>query len=518
MNVTNNIKENESSSNNHTNGSGLSQADVLRLRQQYGENRLPAEKGTTVWTILLNQIKSPLVYIILVAAGVSLAVREYNDFAIIMAVVVIDVILGFIQEYQAQQTYTALKGLLKPTTTVIRDGERHEVEVWELVPGDVVVLNSGEHVPADGEITESTKLAVDEAILTGESEPVNKNDTESHNLVFMGTTTITGRGTMVVTKIGSSTELGQIATSLQEHVEEDTPLQIRLKTFSKSLTYIVIGFTLAILITGLLMGREFLEMLRVSIILAIAAVPEGLLIAVTVILVLGMRKILKRQGLVKKLLAVETLGSVTVICTDKTGTLTEGRMRVARIDLPEQERALQTMVLCNNLEGPVDIALWEYAQANMTISPQDLVDSSERLAEELFTSETKYMITAVSSNSHKNNHINYLKGAPEIVLGMCRIGENERNQILTTVDEWAGDGLRLLGLAYRQMGELDDYTGYTWAGFVGMQDPIRDGVQEAVNVAQRAGIQVKMITGDYRKTAEKIARSDWFDEARRSQP
>jgi Ca2+-transporting ATPase len=507
MNVTNNIKENESSSNNHTNGSGLIQADVLRLRQQYGENRLPAEKGTTVWTILLNQIKSPLVYIILVAAGVSLAVREYNDFAIIMAVVVIDVILGFIQEYQAQQTYTALKGLLKPTTTVIRDGERHEVEVWELVPGDVVVLNSGEHVPADGEITESTKLAVDEAILTGESEPVNKNDTESHNLVFMGTTTITGRGTMVVTKIGPSTELGQIATSLQEHVEEDTPLQIRLKTFSKSLTYIVIGFTLAILITGLLMGREFLEMLRVSIILAIAAVPEGLLIAVTVILVLGMRKILKRQGLVKKLLAVETLGSVTVICTDKTGTLTEGRMRVARIDLPEQERALQTMVLCNNLEGPVDIALWEYAQANMTISPQDLVDSSERLAEELFTSETKYMITAVSSNSHKNNHINYLKGAPEIVLGMCRIGENERNQILTTVDEWAGDGLRLLGLAYRQMGELDDYTGYTWAGFVGMQDPIRDGVQEAVNVAQRAGIQVKMITGDYRKTAEKIARS-----------
>jgi Ca2+-transporting ATPase len=507
MNVTNNIKENESSSNNHTNGSGLIQADVLRLRQQYGENRLPAEKGTTVWTILLNQIKSPLVYIILVAAGVSLAVREYNDFAIIMAVVVIDVILGFIQEYQAQQTYTALKGLLKPTTTVIRYGERHEVEVWELVPGDVVVLNSGEHVPADGEITESTKLAVDEAILTGESEPVNKNDTESHNLVFMGTTTITGRGTMVVTKIGPSTELGQIATSLQEHVEEDTPLQIRLKTFSKSLTYIVIGFTLAILITGLLMGREFLEMLRVSIILAIAAVPEGLLIAVTVILVLGMRKILKRQGLVKKLLAVETLGSVTVICTDKTGTLTEGRMRVARIDLPEQERALQTMVLCNNLEGPVDIALWEYAQANMTISPQDLVDSSERLAEELFTSETKYMITAVSSNSHKNNHINYLKGAPEIVLGMCRIGENERNQILTTVDEWAGDGLRLLGLAYRQMGELDDYTGYTWAGFVGMQDPIRDGVQEAVNVAQRAGIQVKMITGDYRKTAEKIARS-----------
>ncbi len=507
MSSANNINGIKIGTPNHTNGSGLTQADVLRLRQQYGENRLPAEKGTTVWTILLNQIKSPLVYIILVAAGVSLAVREYNDFAIIMAVVVIDVILGFIQEYQAQQTYTALKGLLKPTTTVIRDGERIEVEVWELVPGDVVLLNSGEHVPADGEITESTKLAVDEAILTGESEPVNKNDTDGQNLVFMGTAIITGRGTMLVTKIGSGTELGQIATSLQEHVEEDTPLQVRLKSFSKTLTYIVICFTLAILITGLLMGREFLEMLRVSIILAIAAVPEGLLIAVTVILVLGMRKILKRHGLVKKLLAVETLGSVTVICTDKTGTLTEGRMRVARVDLNNQERAIQSMVLCNNLEGPVDVALWEYAKANLSVSPQDLLDSSERLAEELFTSETKYMITAVSSNSHNGDHFNYLKGAPEIVLGMCRISEDERNQILAKVDEWAGDGLRLLGLAYRPMGELDDYTGYTWAGLVGMQDPIRDGVHEAVNVAQKAGIQVKMITGDYRKTAEKIART-----------
>jgi len=269
----------------------------------------------------------------------------------------------------------------------------------------------------------------------------------------------------------------------------------------------VIGFTLAILITGLLMGREFLEMLRVSIILAIAAVPEGLLIAVTVILVLGMRKILKRQGLVKKLLAVETLGSVTVICTDKTGTLTEGRMRVARLNLSDQERALQTMVLCNNLEGPVDIALWEYAKSNLSMTPQDMVDSTQRLAEELFTSETKYMITAVSANSNQNERYNYLKGAPEIVLGMCQVGEAERTHILAQVDEWAGDGLRLLGLAFRPMGELDNYSGYTWAGLVGMQDPVRDGVQHAVDVAQHAGIQVKMITGDYRKTAEKIART-----------
>ncbi len=507
MTISNSVITNQVKNGSKVSETGLSQSEVNQLRKQHGENRLPAEKGTSIWTLVLNQIKSPLVYIILVAAGVSLVVREYNDFAIIMAVVVIDVILGFIQEYQAQRTYTALKSLLKPTTTVIRDAERREVEVWELVPGDVVLLNSGEHVPADGEIFESTKLAVDEAILTGESEPVNKSEADGQNFVFMGTTIITGRATMVVKKIGPSTELGQIATSLSEHVEEDTPLQVRLKAFSKTLTYIVIFFTLAILITGLLMGRGFLEMLQVSIILAIAAVPEGLLIAVTVILVLGMRKILKRQGLVKKLLAVETLGSVTVICTDKTGTLTEGRMRVARLDLQDQERALQTMVLCNNLEGPVDIALWEYAQANLRIAPQDLVDSSERLAEEMFTSETKYMITAVSGANLNGNKYNFLKGAPEIVLEMCSVSPDDNQRILAEVDEWAGEGLRLLGLAYRPMGELNYYKGYTWVGLVGMQDPVRDGVHEAVTVAQRAGIHIKMITGDYRKTAEKIART-----------
>jgi Ca2+-transporting ATPase len=507
MNIVNTIPEKELKLNHHANGSSLSQSEVIRRRKEFGENRLPAEKTTSIWTILLNQIKSPLVYIILVAAGVSLAVKEYNDFSIIMAVVVIDVILGFFQEYKAQQTYTALKGLLKPTTTVIRDGERQEVEVWELVPGDVVLLNAGEHIPADGHLSESTKLAVDEAILTGESEPISKDQSDGQNQVFMGTTIITGRGTMVVEQTGSHTELGQIATSLQEHVEEDTPLQVRLKTFSKTLTFIVIGFTSAILITGLLMGREFLEMLRVSIILAIAAVPEGLLIAVTVILVLGMRKILKRQGLVKKLLAMETLGSVTVICTDKTGTLTEGRMRVARLDLSDQERALQTMVLCNNLEGPVDVALWEYAQANLETDPQDLLDSTPRLGEELFTSDTKYMLTSVASDGFDSEHINYLKGAPEIVLEMCEVKDDTRSRILSTVDEWAGDGLRLLGLAYRRTGNLDDHTGYTWVGLVGMQDPIREGVQHAVDVAQHAGIQVKMITGDYRKTAEKIART-----------
>ncbi len=481
---------------------GLTKSEVLEQRRKFGENRLPAEKPTSPWILLLNQFKSPLIYIILVAALVSLIANEISDFAIIIAVVIIDVILGFVQEYQAQKTYTALKGLLKPTTTVIRDGERCEVEIWELVPGDIVILNAGEKAPGDGVLTESIKVTIDEAILTGESEPIAKSVNDQ---VFMGTTVLTGRGYMKVVSTGSGTELGKIATSLQEHVEEDTPLQIRLKSFSKTLTWIVVGFTAAIMAAGVIMGGEILDTLRTSIILAIAAVPEGLLIAVTVILVLGMRKIFRRNGLVKRMQAVETLGSVTVICTDKTGTLTEGRMRITRTDLNDPLRAYQTMVLCNDLEGPVDAALWEYALNLDMDNPQELTDRTERLSEELFSSETKFMITA--NKLDNGEKYNYLKGAPEIVLDMCSLEKKEKERILAQVESWAGDGLRLLGLAYRADGKLEDHSGYTWLGLLGMEDPLREQVKESIEVAQKAGIHVKMITGDYRVTAERIARN-----------
>lgn len=519
----------------HRPPAGLTAAEVLARRAEHGANELPAEKPTSPWTILLSQFKSPLVYIILVAAAVSLLAREYSDFAIIMVVVLADVMLGFVQEYQAQRTYTALQGLLIPTTTVIRDGQRQEVELRELVPGDLVLLNAGERVPGDGDALEAARLTVDEAILTGESEPVSKVAAEegaclgtereraaepdaaapdAASRLFMGTTVLTGRGSMRVTRTGARTELGQIAASLAEHAVEETPLQVRLKAFSRTLTYLVVGLTAAILVTGLLTGRPFLDMVRTSIILAIAAVPEGLLIAVTVILVIGMRKILKRNGLVKKLLAVETLGSVTVICTDKTGTLTEGRMRVSHAELADPARALETMTLCNNLEGPVDVALWEYAgarlgsvegrQNGLGSTPQDLVDGSTRLAEEVFSSETKFMSTSTQLNGHT---MDYLKGAPEIVLGMCRTTPAERVDILGRVDEWAGEGLRTLGLAFRPHRDLADHRDYTWAGLAGMADPLREGVADAVAVAHEAGIGVKMITGDYRRTAERIAGS-----------
>lgn len=496
------------------NYTGLSTDQVLERRAHFGKNILPTENKVSGWNILLNQLKSPLVYIILVAAAVSFVVGEYGDFGIIMAVVVLDAVLGFAQEYQAQKTYFALKGLLQPTTTVLRDGQRQEIDVSELVPDDLVLLNAGDRVPSDGILLEAAKMAFDEAILTGESEPVNKTHIDEDSIeipgenyaAFMGTTVLTGRGLMRVTVTGARTELGKIAASLQEHVEEDTPLQVRLKAFSKLLTRFVVVFTLAILVTGLIMGAEFLNMLRTAIILAIAAVPEGLLIAVTVIMVLGMRKILKRNGLVKRLLAVETLGSVTTICTDKTGTLTEGRMRVTRADLTDRERAFEVMVLCNNLEGPVDVALWSYALEQMPVTPQDLVDSSERLAEELFSSETKFMSTHTRLNG-PGSSFDYLKGAPEIILTMCDTADEEKTRIQEKIDQWAGDGLRLLGLAYRPHKSLEDHSGYIWSGLLAMEDPIREGVKESLDLAYRAGIRVKMITGDYRRTAERIGSS-----------
>ena len=481
---------------------GLTATQVLERRQEYGENRLPSAKAASVWSLFFSQFKNPLVYIILAAAAISLAVGEYGDFAIIMAVVVIDAILGFIQEYQAQRTYTALKGLLKPSTTVIRDGVRQEIEVRELVPGDLVVLNAGEHIPGDGKVLQAIKLTVEEAVLTGESEPVVRTAQEGQNQVYMGTTVLTGRGLMEVTTTGARTELGQIATSLHEEIEDETPLQVRLKAFSHTLTCLVLVITAAIFVVGLISGRPLLHMLRVSIILAIAAVPEGLLIAVTVILVLGMRKILKRNGLVKRLLAVETLGSVTTICTDKTGTLTEGRMQVTRCEVHDPQRALEVIVYCNDLEGPVDAALWEYARGQLDGDPQDMADRAERLGVELFSSETKFMVTA---NRVAGQVVHYLKGAPEIVLCMCDVTEDEQARALAQVEGWAGEGLRLLGLAYRPDGLLGDHSAYTWLGLVAMEDPIREGVREAIALAERAGIKIKMITGDYRRTAERIA-------------
>ncbi len=483
---------------------GLSSAEVAEARRRYGPNKLPEARRVSAWSILAQQFLSPLIYIILVAAIVSLIAGERSDFAIIMVVVAVDVLMGFIQEYRAQQAYLALRTYLRPVAVVIRDGQRQEVDVADIVPGDLVALDPGDRVPADGEIVESADLAINEAVLTGESEPIDKSPEPGQNRAFMGTTVVRGRGLLLVTETGVRTQFGRIAASVQEEQEQESPLRVRLRAFSRTLTVLVAGVSALIFATGTLAGRSFLEMLRVSIVLAIAAVPEGLLIAVTVVLVLGMRAILRRNGLVRRLLAVETLGSVTVICTDKTGTLTEGRLRVTRTAYADRKRAIEVMVLCNDLESPLESALWEQARLELGSDPQVLADRAQRLGEVPFSSEAKYMVTTARLDGEE---LNYLKGAPEVVLAMCSIAPAERADILRQADAWAGAGLKPLGLAYRPLAPIHEGSGYRWAGLVGMEDPVRDGVPEAIQQCQEAGIQVKVITGDYRRTAERVAQA-----------
>ncbi|MFZ5924398.1 MAG: cation-translocating P-type ATPase [Bacillota bacterium] len=493
---------------------GLSDSEAEERRKTYGPNTLPSRRGPSRLAIFLSQFTNPLVYVILTAAVVSLILREFGDFLIIMAVVLFDAVLGFIQEYQARRTYEGLRKLVRPTATVVRSGERKEVEVRELVPGDLVILAAGDRVPADGRVLESARMSVNEAILTGESEPVFKSEAEGKNAVYMGTTVLSGRGVIRVTSTGKDTELGKIAASLSETEEQATPLQVRLAAFSRTLTRIVIGVTVVIFLIGLLTGKPALEMVRVAIILAIAAIPEGLLIAVTVILVIGMRKILKRKGLVKKLLAVETLGSVTTICTDKTGTLTDGIMTVTRASFDVPDRAVQALVLCNNLEDSLEVALWKFARENGVEDPEGFARRCERIGEEPFSSETRFMRTV---NLVDGNRVAFVKGAPEVVANMCVLSDDQRAKIKESVESWGDEGLKVLGIAVKEGVNLETAAGfetaagYTWAGLVGIEDPVRDEVAEAVKTCRGAGVRVKIITGDHKRTALHVARRVGLD-------
>ncbi|MEK9158587.1 MAG: HAD-IC family P-type ATPase, partial [Patescibacteria group bacterium] len=313
-----------------------------------------------------------------------------------------------------------------------------------------------------------------------------------------------GRGTMRVERVGTATELGKIAQTLKITKEPPTPLQERLKKFSLKLTYIVLALALIIFILSFVKFHLFFWSLNLAAVLAVAAIPEGLIIAVTIILVLGTQRILRRQGLVKRLLAVETLGSVTVICTDKTGTLTEGNMRVTKNDFKDARLAMLAMALCNNLEDSLEVAFWKHVQSSDGFD--NTIDHKEvfpRLGEEPFSGETKFMMT---TNQIDGELLTFAKGAPEVMLSMSRLSQEEIAIEQKKVDAWADGGLKVLGLAYKQGGNLKDRKDFVWLGLVGVEDPLRFGVKEAIDVCRQAHIEIKMITGDHPKTALAIAK------------
>jgi Ca2+-transporting ATPase len=478
---------------------GLHESSIPELRKKYGENILPTREKETALRILLRQFKSPLIYILFFAGTVSLYLKEYHDLWLIGAVLILDVIMGFYQEYSAQRTLSALTKIVKLRAMVVRDGQRMEIEAKDLVPKDIVILSSGDRVPADGIVLEGYNLLASEAVLTGEEEAVKK---DTGRKVFMGTTILSGTGIFEVKKIRTATEIGKIGKSLVEIKKEKTPLQIKLEKLSRNLAYFIVLVCLIIFLMQIIFFHQNIwEMLRFAVVLAVAVVPEGLPIAVTVIMALGMRRIFKKHGLVKRLLAIETLGSASVICTDKTGTLTEGIMRVVKTDFKEKRWAHLAMILTNERRSGLEASLWKYVGEHDS-DPEKLSALYSKIHAEPFDSEKKYSFVI---NKVDGKDIAFILGAPEIVLEFTSLPAEEKRAILEEIEKWAGEGLRILGMAMKEAGNILEKKNCRWLGIVGIEDPLRKNAKEAIQKAREAGIDVKIVTGDYRRTAEKVA-------------
>ena len=486
--------------------SGLTQNQVLELRKKHGLNILAQKEGPGAVLLFLAQFESPLIYVLLFAAVISLIFREYTDLSLILIVITFNALMGFYQEYKAQKTMAALKNILKPKAFVIREAKRQEIEIINLVPGDLVVLTAGDMIPADGKLVEANNLLVSEAILTGEEEAVEK-DMGRKNQVFMGTTVVAGQAILKVTEIGANTEMGKISKSLSEIKTEKTPLQIKLEKFSQKLAYIVAFICITIFIFGLFQNDNIWHILRVATVLAVAAIPEGLPVAVTVILSLGMKRILKRKGLVRKLLSVETLGSTSVICTDKTGTLTQGKMQVTEVFTQKPKQFLLSLILSNQQKDSLELSLWDWAKTQDSFDPQKILDSSYKIYEEPFDSDKKHSLVIRKIN---RDTAAYILGAPEIVLNFCKHNHEEKEIIIAKVEQWAKLGLKVLGSAHKSRGDLKLKENFTWLGLVGIADPLRPEVKHAIDECRQAGIKIKIVTGDYRVTAEKVAQNLGF--------
>jgi len=547
---------------------GLSQEEAQRRLAQFGHNELAAGEKVSPWKIFLEQFKNFLIIILLVAVVLSAVVGEVADAVVIFVIVLFAAGLGFIQEYRAERAMEALKKMAAPMASVLRDGKEVEIPSRELVPGDIIILRTGDRIPADCRLIEAVNLKADEASLTGESVPVEKTAKalpgevtigDRKNMAFMGTAAVYGRGTAVVTATGMGTEFGKIATMLQEVEKEQTPLQINLDKLGKLIAIGSLALCFILAAIGVLRGHEILEMLIWGVSLAVAAVPEALPAVVTISLAIGVQRMVRRHALIRKLPAVETLGCTTFICSDKTGTLTQDQMTIRRIYVegklidvtgvgyepkgefhldgkalnPEKDAALQRLLhigsLCNDTSLNSANDVWEIkgdptegalvvTAAKAGLWQKELQSQSPRIHEIPFSSETKRMTTVHQTPQGK---IAYSKGAPEVILSSCshvyrngqetKLKDDDKNKMLSVSHEMAGDALRVLGLAYKRLPDTTTTTEATeqdmvFVGLAGMIDPPREEVKEAVKLCDQAGIKSVMITGDHKLTAVAIAK------------
>lgn len=535
---------------------GLTFEEAKKRLTKFGPNKLPEEKKLTQVQIFLHQFKNPLIFVLFTAAFISLFLKHLTDFWIILAVITISTLIGFFQENKANKAIIKLREMVRYKAKVLRNGHEAVVPIEDLVPGDIIFLSPGDKVPADARILELQNLEVIEAALTGESAPSKKQVVvldiktplaDRENMVYMGTVVAKGKAKAVVAETGDRTELGHIVTLVKEVTEEKTPLQKQILRFSKFLSLLIFIVVIVIFLIGSLAGRSFFEMFLISVAVAVAAIPEGLLPALTVILAIGMQKILKHNGLVRRMIAAETLGSVSVICSDKTGTLTEGEMRVAHILVQgknfgetnhEKEKLfiLKIGLLCNNavVENPEDeLHEWKIladptekalllAGVQAGLDKEALEKEMPRLAEIPFDAEYKYMATlhrCQMSNAKRQNFI-YAKGAPEKILAMVsnieadgsvkKLTEDKRQEIQRELENFVSRGLRCLALAYKKVESEktilnhSDLKNLVLVGLVALKDPLRPDAKEAIALCQEAGIRPVIVTGDHRLTAKAI--------------
>ena len=477
---------------------GLTAEEVKIKLQQSGLNILPENHPPGNWLLLARQLKSPLIYVLLLAGLVTLAIGHYPDAAIIAMAVAVNSVLGFAQERRATNALHALRRYVASKVTVIREGRRMDVDTSGLVPGDVVILSQGVKVPADGKLVQANRFYVDESVLTGESASVSKAE---EDLVSMGSTVAAGQAVMIIEQTGAETKMGAIALQVQEP-EEDTPIQRQLKEFSRQLV-VLIGILITVVFgVGIWYRYSLTEVFVTSVALAVSSIPEGLVISMTVVLAIGMQKILRRRGLVRRLTAAETLGGVTVVCVDKTGTLTQGKMKVVDC-IGDKKEIAEQVLLANDLDDPIVIAAFEWGRTIIT----DFVSKHRRLDSIPF-SPTERFFTSLHYWTKDTTRL-YVNGAPELLLGWTTLSDVERSEVLEVINELTGEGKRLIGSAQKDMSGgrkqiegRDAKTDLRWLGMLAFSDPVRRGVKEALELSRKAGIQTMVITGDYAKTSE----------------
>lgn len=488
---------------------GLSSAEAQARLEKFGHNTLPEKNQTPLWLRFLHQFQSPLIYILLFALAVDLAIWIFEgaigfpvESAAIGLILLINSGLGVYQEGKAEAALARLKALATPLVWVIRDGAIVHIPSSELVPGDVIRIEAGDRVPADGELIEAQGIMIDESILTGESVPVDKGDKAE---IFSGTLLVRGKSYAEITRTGEESAMGKLAVMIGGIEAGKTPLERRLDVFGRQIAYAVLALAIFLVVAGLYIeGVERIgHVLLFAVALAVAAVPEGLPAVLTLTLSLGVERMAKRKAVVRRLSAVEALGSVTVIATDKTGTLTENKMFVKDLDSPEPNLALRAMVLANDAEigagvgDPLELALLEYAGKKGVDAAES--QNFPRKSVLPFDSKHKYMRVTVDENGKP---MSYLKGAPEVIIKRSILSVEERTNWEEKAEGYAREGFRILGLGWRE-GEGD--TEIHFGGLVLLWDPPRAEVPEAIRLAQEAGIRVVMITGDHPATALAIA-------------